>query len=158
MTNSQLIKRCKQHKCTLKNCQANKFSKTSIAIRFNLFLVCPSVPPFFLPELFTPPQHLCFEQLFKCLTQYIVAVSTERILRNLIHSSFLSTAHQVHNFLFSIRGFSCCSSDHSRCLLIRQSLYAPLTSHKVTNFHGEVGVFLFLSNLKTRQMRVPVNV
>ena len=32
----------------LKNCWANKFSKTTIANRFNLLQVCPSVPPLYL--------------------------------------------------------------------------------------------------------------
>ena len=35
-----------------------------------------------------------------------------------------------------------------------QLLDAALTCHKVTNFDGKVGVFLFLSDLKTGQMRV----
>ena len=35
-----------------------------------------------------------------------------------------------------------------------QLLDAALTCHKVTNFDGKVGVFLFLSDLETRQMRV----
>ena len=34
-----------------------------------------------------------------------------------------------------------------------QLLDAALTCHKVTNFDGKVGVFLFLSDLETRQMR-----
>ena len=33
----------KQQKWTLKTCKANQLSKTTIAIRFNLFQVCPSV-------------------------------------------------------------------------------------------------------------------
>ena len=35
-----------------------------------------------------------------------------------------------------------------------QLLDAALTCHKVTNFDGKVGVFLFLSDLKTGQKRV----
>ena len=42
------FKRYKRQKLTLKNNWANKFSKTTIAIRFkcNLPQVCPSKPPF----------------------------------------------------------------------------------------------------------------
>ena len=53
---------------TLKNCYASKFSKTTIAIRFTLFQVCPSfefsVLFFFLYLL------LNFKRLFLCFTQF----------------------------------------------------------------------------------------
>ena len=48
------FKRKKQQKWTLKYCKGNKFSKTTIAIRFNLRQVCPSVPPFVSAVLFIP--------------------------------------------------------------------------------------------------------
>lgn len=44
MSPNHHIKRYKQHKWTLKNCLASKFSKTIIPIRFNRLHVCPSVP------------------------------------------------------------------------------------------------------------------
>ena len=38
-----------------KNCLASKFSKTTIAVRFNFLLqVCPYVPPFLFAMLFIP--------------------------------------------------------------------------------------------------------
>ena len=39
------IKRCKEQKWTLKNCEANEFSKSAIAMRLNL-QDCPSVIAF----------------------------------------------------------------------------------------------------------------
>ena len=56
----------------------NKFSKPTIAIRFNLLQDCPSVPPFVLAVLFIPS--------FKFLSGYfyvslnLVAVTRVRIL------------------------------------------------------------------------------
>ena len=64
----------------LKNCWANKFSKTTIAIFFNLLQVCPSVPPFVFTVLFTCtlPFHVLRGQLFTCFTQFVTAVPTQR--------------------------------------------------------------------------------
>ena len=53
MSSKQYIKRCKQQKRTLKNCKVNKFSKTTIAIRFNLLQVYSSGPPFLVNVIFT---------------------------------------------------------------------------------------------------------
>ena len=55
-TRSNLIKRFKKQKLkwTLKNCWANKFSKTTISIRFNLLQVCPSMPIFVFIVLLMP--------------------------------------------------------------------------------------------------------
>ena len=43
-------------KRTVKNCQANKFSKTTVAIRFNL-QVCSSVPPLNCYYIFSGSSH-----------------------------------------------------------------------------------------------------
>ena len=52
-------------------CQANKFSKTTIANRFNLLQVCPSAsPPFPFVMLFKPFFFSFFEWLFFCFTQF----------------------------------------------------------------------------------------
>ena len=62
------IKRYEQQKWTLKNCQVNKFSKSTIAIRFNIVLVCPSVPPFVFAVIYSFFQ--CFYWLFLCFTPF----------------------------------------------------------------------------------------
>ena len=46
--------------------QANKFSKTTIAVRFNLLQVCPLVPSSICCVIYTFCQR--FEQQFSCLT------------------------------------------------------------------------------------------
>ena len=75
MTNSHFIKHCKQQKCTLENCYANKSLKMSIAVRFNPLLVCPSVRPFF--RVIYTFSTFMFRAVIKMFTQYIAAVSTE---------------------------------------------------------------------------------
>ena len=47
---------------------ANKFSNTTVAIRFNLLQVCPSVPPFSVVVVFIS-SFLCSEQLF-CFIEF----------------------------------------------------------------------------------------
>ena len=42
------------------NCLANKFSKPTIASRFNLLQVCPSVPPFVFSVSFKPSFNVIF--------------------------------------------------------------------------------------------------
>ena len=54
MSSQYYFTRYKQQKWTLKNCWRNMFSKTTIAILFNLHQVCPSVPTFVFAVLFIP--------------------------------------------------------------------------------------------------------
>ena len=48
---------------------ANKFSKTTVVIRFNLLQVCPSVPPVAVVVVFIS-SFLCSEQLFLCFSEF----------------------------------------------------------------------------------------
>ena len=59
----------KQQKWTFKNCQADKFSKSSIAIRFDLLQICPSVRSFVFAEFIKPS--LKFLRVF-----FIISVQT----------------------------------------------------------------------------------
>ena len=72
----------KQQKQTLKNCRANKFSKITIAICFNLLQVCPSVPSFVFPVLFTPSSEVLSDYFYVLVN--LVAVPIDWILINFV--------------------------------------------------------------------------
>ena len=53
----------------LKTFRLTSFQKPTIAIRFYLLQVCPSVPPFVFAALFIPSFHV-LSGLFFCFTQF----------------------------------------------------------------------------------------
>ena len=69
MFQKHYIKRYKQQQRTLRYCKANKFSKTTIAIRFNLKSLGLSHSCLLLYLLYYLYLFFLFERLFLCLTQ-----------------------------------------------------------------------------------------
>ena len=68
----------------MENCKANKFSKTTIVIRFKFIQVCQSVPPFVFAVLwFTLSFHVLPSSYF-CVSLSLAAVPTAWVLINLM--------------------------------------------------------------------------
>ena len=86
----QYIKLNKQQKWTLKNFKANKFSESTIVIRFNLLQVCPSVPPFAVVVVFLSFFFYVLNSYFYVLLSLVVA-PTVRILRNFVTHPLLGS-------------------------------------------------------------------
>ena len=83
MSQKPYIKHFKRQKWTLKNCQANNFSKTTIAVRFNPLHVCPFVPPQFLFAVLFIPSCYLFISFFN-VSFKLVTVPTVWILVNFV--------------------------------------------------------------------------
>ena len=81
------ISRYKQQKWTLKNCLANKFTKTTVTIRFNLFRVFPSVSTFVLAVSFILSSN--FLSAYFNISLCLAADASVGILINLV-TQFLS--------------------------------------------------------------------